>query len=81
MKKSHSITLTVVAAMGMAARAQQHPTAPGSPAAPQTCEERRAAAQAAGTPITETCGHAVSASHGTRRGGFGATGKGHSGGG
>jgi hypothetical protein len=77
MKKSHSITLTVVAAMGMAARAQQTPAAP---AAPQPCEERRKAAQAAGTPFTETCGHSTATAHGTSRGGFGATGKGHSGG-
>jgi len=83
MKKSHSVTLTVVAAMGMAARGQQAPTAPtapAAPAAPQTCQERRNIAQAAGTPFNETCGH-VSGAHGTARGGFGATGKGHSGGG
>ena len=76
MKKSHSITLTVVTAIGMA-RAQQTPAAP---AAPQPCEERRKAAQAAGTPFNETCGHGAATSHGTSRGGFGATGKGHSGG-
>jgi hypothetical protein len=81
MKKSHSITLTVVAAMGMAARAQQATPAPAAPAAAQPCEERRKAAQAAGTPFTETCGHGTAAAHGTSRGGFGATGKGHSGGG
>jgi hypothetical protein len=80
-KKSHSITLTVVAAMGMAARAQQPSTAPAAPVAPQSCEERRKIAQAAGTPMTETCGHVSSAAHGTSRGGFGATGEGHSGGG
>jgi hypothetical protein len=79
MKKSRSITLTVVAAMGMAARAQQTP-APTAPAAPQPCEERRKAAKAAGTPFTETCGHSTTTGHGTSRGGFGATGKGHSGG-
>jgi hypothetical protein len=78
MKKSHSITLTVVAAMGMAARAQQTPPAP---AAPQPCEERRKAAKATGTPFTETCGHVIAAAHGTSRGGFGATAQGHSGGG
>jgi len=81
MKKSHSITLTVVAAMGMAARAQQTPPVPAAPAAAQPCEERRKAAQAAGTPFTETCGHVTAAAHGTSRGGFGATGKEHSGGG
>jgi hypothetical protein len=83
MKKSHSITLTVVAAMGMAARAQQAAqqpaTAPGPPATLQPCEERRKAAQAAGTPFTENCG--ATTAHGTSRGGFGATGEGHSGGG
>jgi hypothetical protein len=79
MKKSQSITLTVVAAMGMAARAQQPPTAPGPPATSQPCEERRKAAQAAGTPFSETCGATVA--HGTSRGGFGATGQEHSGGG
>jgi hypothetical protein len=80
MKKSHSITLTVVAAVGIAARAQQAPTAPTTPAAPQGCEDRQKAAQAAGTPATETCGHSSSAAHGTSHKGFGATGKGHSGG-
>ena len=81
MKKSHSITLTVVAAMGMAARAQQAPPVAAAPAAPQPCEERRTAAKAAGTPFTENCGHGATAAHGTSRGGFGATGQGHSGGG
>jgi hypothetical protein len=81
MKKSQSITLTLVAAMGMAARAQQTPPAPAAPATLQPCEERRKAAHAAGTPFTETCGHGATAAHGTSRGGFGATGKGHSGGG
>jgi hypothetical protein len=81
MKKSHSITLTVVAAMGMAARAQQTPPAPAAPAAVQPCEERRNAAKAAGTPFTENCGgHGTATAHGTSRGGFGATGEGHSGG-
>lgn len=77
MKKSQSITLTVVAAMGIAARAQQAPIAPAAQASAQTCEERRNAAIAAGTRFTETCGHAST----VRRGGFGAMGKGHSGGG
>ena len=75
MKKSQSITLTVIASMGIAAHAQQAPiaqAAPPSPVAAQTCEERRQAAIAAGTPA-ETCGRATA--HGTSRGGFGATGK------
>lgn len=79
MKKSQSITLTVVAAMGMAVRAQQPPAAPAPHAPPQTCEERRNVAKAAGVPFTETC--RISNVHTTSRGGFGATGKGHSGGG
>jgi hypothetical protein len=79
MRKSQSITLTVVAAMGMAARAQQAPT-PSAPAALKTCEERRSAAAAAGTAFSEKC-NAGSSAHGTSHGGFGATGKGkgHSG--
>jgi hypothetical protein len=77
MKKSHSITLTVVAAIGMA-RAQQTPP---TQTPPQPCDERRRAAQAAGTPFNETCGHGAAGAHGTSRGGFGATGEGHSGGG
>jgi hypothetical protein len=81
MKKSHSITLTVVAAMGMAARAQQTSPAPAAPVTSQPCEERRKAAQTAGTPFNETCGRGTTAAHGTSRGGFGATGEGHSGGG
>ena len=81
MKKSHSITLTVVAAMGMAARAQQAPPTPAAPAAAQPCKERRKAAQAAGTPFTENCGQGTTTAHGTSRGGFGATGEGRSGGG
>jgi hypothetical protein len=80
MKKSHSITLTVVAAMGMAAPAQQSPTAPAAQAPIQSCEARRKAAKAAGIPFTEICGHSSTA-HGTSRGGFGSIGKGHSGGG
>jgi len=80
MKKSQSITLTVVAAMGMAARAQQIPTVPAAQAPTQSCEERRSLSRAAGVRFTETCGHSSTA-HGTSRGGFGATGKGHSGGG
>jgi hypothetical protein len=78
MKKSQSITLTVVAAMGLAARAQQLPTPAAAPT-PQTCEDRRNAASAAGTKFTEVC-H-TSTTHGAARGGFGATGKGHSSGG
>jgi len=77
MKKSQSITLTVVAAMGLAARAQQ--STPAAAPTPQTCEDRRNAAQAAGTKFSEVC-H-TSTTHGTARGGFGATGKGHSSGG
>jgi hypothetical protein len=80
MKKSQSITLTVVAAMGMGARAQQAPLAPAAAAPAQTCEQRRDAAQAAGVRFGESCGH-TSAAHGTSRGGFGATGQGTSGGG
>jgi hypothetical protein len=81
MKKSQRITLTVVAAMGMAARAQQTPKAPAEQQPPpQTCEERRNVARAAGIRFTEVCGHRSTA-HSTSRGGFGATGKGHSGGG
>jgi hypothetical protein len=80
MKKSRSIQLTVVAALSMAARAQQGSTTPSAPAAPQSCEERRNAAQAAGATFNESCGHSTSA-HGVAHGGFGATGKGHSTGG
>jgi len=80
MKKSHSITLTVIASMGIAAHAQQAPLTPGAPVASQGCEERRKAEKAAGTPV-ETCGHSGSGAHAASRGGFGATGKGQSGGG
>jgi len=76
MRKSQSITLTVVAAMGMAARAQQSPTAPSTPVTPRTCEERRNVALAAGVPFNESCFN--SGAHGAAYGGFGATGKGHS---
>jgi hypothetical protein len=78
MKKSQSITLTVLASVGIAAHAQQGPAAPAAPVVSQSCEQRRQAAKAAGTPA-ETCGH--STAHATSRGGFGATGKGHSSGG
>lgn len=79
MKRSQSITLTVVAAMGMAARAQQSPVAPLTPVAPRTCEERRNAALAAGLPVNETCLHSSSIMvQGAARGGFGATGQNHS---
>jgi hypothetical protein len=79
MKKSQGITLTVLAAMGMASPAQQppSPTAPPASAAPtqlRTCEERAMAARAAGLPVTDTCG-TQSGTHGAVRGGFGATGK------
>ena len=80
MKKSQSITLTVVAAMGMGARAQQAPSAPAAAAPAQTCEQRRDAAQASGARFDEACGH-TNGAHGTSHGGFGATGKGTSGGG
>jgi hypothetical protein len=85
MKKSRSVTLTVVTAFSMAARAQQVPAGPAAPPVPQSCEDRRNAAKAAGTKFTENCGHS-SGAHGTSkgavsRGGFGATGEGHSGGG
>jgi hypothetical protein len=76
MKKSHSITLTVVTALGMAARAQTIPLQ-SIALPPQSCEERLTAARLAGMPTTESCGHA----HGTAHGGFGHTGKLHSGGG
>jgi len=83
MKKSHGITLTVVAAMGMAARAQNVPDPASVPAA--TCQERRKAAKAAGTTFTEKCPGGFFGAHGgtqnTARGGFGATGGGNSGGG
>jgi hypothetical protein len=78
MKKSQSITLTVVAAMAMAARAQQSPVAPSTPLAPRTCEERRRLALTAGTPFNESCVSAVGRT--AVSGGFGATGKAHSGG-
>jgi len=81
MKKSHGITLTVVAAMGMAAKAQDPPV----PAAAVTCQDRRKVAKAAGTPFTEKCSGGFFGAHGvkqsTARGGFGATGGGTSGGG
>lgn len=76
MRRSQSITLTVVAAMGMAARAQQSPTAPSTPVPPRTCEQRRKVSLAAGVPFNETC--AISAAHTAAYGGFGATGKVHS---
>lgn len=79
MRKSQSITLTVVAAMAMAARAQQSPVAPSTPLAPRTCEERKNLALTAGTPFNETC--VSSGAHTAVHGGFGATGKDHSGGG
>jgi hypothetical protein len=70
MKKSHAIQLTVVAAMGMAAHAQQAPP----PAAPtQNCKQARKAAKKNGTPVPPSCvqtgGHA---------GGFGSTAHAHS---
>jgi len=81
LKKSHSITLTMIAAMGITAHAQQAPTGPAAPTALQGCEERRQAQRAAGLPV-EACGHPASGAHATTtRGGFGALGKGHSGGG
>jgi len=80
-KKSQAITLTVVAAMGMAGFAQQPPTpAAQQPSTSLTCEDRVKAAKAAGTKPTENCGH-NSAAHGIVRRGFGLTGKTHSGGG
>jgi hypothetical protein len=83
MRKSRSIQLTVVAALGMAARAQQGPTTPSVPAAsaaPQTCEERRSTAQAGGVAFNESCGHSTPA-HGVARKGFGSTATAHTGGG
>ena len=79
MRKSQTIRLTVVAAMAMAARAQQSPVAPSTPLAPRTCEERRNLALTAGTPFNESC--VGSGAHTAVHGGFGATGKDHSGGG
>jgi len=76
MRKSHGITLTVVAAMGMAARAQDPLATPAA----ATCQERRKTAKAAGTVFTEKCPGGLFG-HGTLRGGFGATGSGNSGGG
>jgi hypothetical protein len=80
MKKSHAITLTVVAAMGMAGRAQQTQPPVVQPSTSLTCEERVRAAQAAGGQATENCGHG-SGAYGSHRGGFGATGRSHTGGG
>jgi hypothetical protein len=81
MKKSRSITLTVVSALGMAARAQQAPTTPSVPLILSSCEERRDAAKRIGTLFTENCGNTTITPLGTSRAGFGATGEGHSGGG
>jgi hypothetical protein len=72
MKKSQSITLTFVAAMGMAARAQQSPATPASQGGVTTCEERRAAAKAAGIKFRESC-HVTGAHGGTSRGMLGST--------
>jgi hypothetical protein len=80
MKKTHAITLTVVAAMGMAGRAQQTQPPIAQPSTSLTCEDRRKASQAAGIQPTENCGHASSA-HGIVRRGFGLTGRMHAGGG
>jgi hypothetical protein len=79
-KKSNSITLTVIASLGIVARAQQAPIGPAAPVAPQGCEEQRKAARASGAPVV-ACGHSGSGAHAASRGGFGAIGKGHSGGG
>jgi photosystem II stability/assembly factor-like uncharacterized protein len=83
MKKSRSIQLTVVAALSMAARAQQASPAPSVAAAPQSCEERRNAAQLAGVAFNEKCGHSghTAGAHAVAQGGFGGTGEGHSAGG
>lgn len=85
MKKSQGITLTVLAAIGMASHAQQAPPpAPSaSPAPPiwNTCEERVRAAKKAGLPVTETCTNPKTSAHGAVRGGFGTTGKTNSSGG
>jgi hypothetical protein len=85
MKKSQAITLTAVAAMGMAGGIVGLAQQPSTPAAQQpatslTCEDRVKAAKAAGTQPMENCGH-NSAAHGVSRHGFGLTGKTHSGGG
>jgi hypothetical protein len=72
MKKSQRITLTVVAAMGMAAaRGQTQVT----PIDPNNCEEIRKA----GTAVPDNC--RTTPAHGAHRGGFGSTAKTHSGGG
>lgn len=83
MKKSRSIQLTLVAALSVTARAQQGSTTPAVPGAPQSCEERRNAAQLAGVAFNETCGHGSHSApaHAVAHGGFGSTGEGHSPGG
>jgi hypothetical protein len=83
MKKSRAIQLTVVAALSVAARAQQIPTTPSAPVAPiapQSCEERRNASQLAGVAFSESCGHSAPA-HSVARRGFGSTATEHTGGG
>jgi photosystem II stability/assembly factor-like uncharacterized protein len=83
MKKSRTIQLTVVTALSIAARAQQAPTTPSVSTAPQSCEERRNAAQLAGVAFKEACGHGGhgAPAHAVAHGGFGATGEGHNAGG
>ena len=75
MKKSRSITLTVVAVIGVSTASAQNPV---PPAAPTDCAQIRKTAQASGATIPSNC-----ASHGGgfwAHGGFGSTAKGHHGG-
>lgn len=83
MKKSRSIQLTVVAALSIAAHAQQAPTTPSAPVAPsvpQSCEERRTTAIQAAVAFDEFCGHGAPA-HSVAHRGFGSTATEHTGGG
>jgi hypothetical protein len=72
MKKSQRITLTVVAAMGLAAGNAQTPAA--SVVDPNDC----ATAKANGTPLPSHC--KAKGENNIQHGGFGATAKGHTGG-
>jgi hypothetical protein len=72
MKKSQRITLTVVAAMGLAAANAQTPAAQPDP---NDCKTARAS----GTPIPGNC-EAKAGHGGGHQGGFGATAKGNTGG-
>lgn len=74
MKKSRSITLTVLAAMSMSGALAQSPT---PPVKPKDCDKTPAAA---GPSAPSNC--PATAVHGSgAHGGFGATAKGHHGGG